>query len=897
MSFISSFTNLLRSITPTKKWHILSLDQVWKDVESSPEGLSNVEAEKRLLEVGLNELPQEEGEPVWKLFLNQFHSPLMYLMMLATIISYVIGNTSDTIFIVVVMVSNSLVGFYQEHKANKSLAALKGLVKQKTRVWRGGREQEILVSELVPGDIVVLRVGDKVPADGRIFELNGLRISEANLTGESQPVEKQLAASPEDAEIADRTCMAFMGTIVEEGSAKIVIVETGIRTEYGDIVMMLESTPEEPTPLQKTIAKLSKVVGIFISAVIFLILLEGVITGRPFNEIFAVALALFVSAIPEGLLPAITIVLTLGMRRIVKKKGLVRRLAATETLGGVTVICTDKTGTLTQGTMAVSAIVTAEGVIEIDEQTTSLSQMAEFALKTSVISSDAFVENPDAPSDKLIIRGRLTEKAFLQSGYQFDLKKDIIEKEYSTLGTLFFSSEHKYSATVRQTPSGSIELYTIGAPEKILDHVEYLQTATGKIKKGSPEYTEMIHIMDEYVKEGFRVIGCAYRELSHFEKSEEVNNEVKDLTLIGFIALNDPIRKEVPHAFEKTRKAGIKTVIVTGDNHMTAKAIAEKIGFSIVEDQILIGHQIEEMSDEQLRAAAKNTILYARVSPRHKLRIVQAFQELGEVVAMFGDGVNDAPALKAANIGVAVNAEVDAAREVADIVLLDSGFGTIVKAIEQGRIIFNNIRRVFLYLITQDFSQFFIFLLSIALGLPLPLIAAQLLFVNLVESGLPDIALTTEEEHDGIMDVPPRKPNESVVNRPTLLWMISSFLISGIIAMLLYVSTYLITGNLLLTRTMVMVLMCLESLFLAFSLRSFNKQIWRLDIFNNLWVTGSVLLSFIMVICAIYIPSLQKILTTVSLTPLHWTCILLANLCEIILIDWFKLRYLSSRKN
>lgn len=878
-----------------KQWHSLPIDNVWEALDSSPEGLSNVRAADRLKEYGLNELPQKKGESAWKLLLRQFNSPLMYLMMLATGIALFVGHKSDTIFIVVVMISNALVGFYQEYKANESLQSLKSFVKLKARVLRGGLEQEIFVSEIVPGDIVVLRSGDKVPADGRISECNGLKINESSLTGEANPVEKQLSPVAPDTETGDRTCMAFMGTLVEEGFARIVIVETGIRTQYGDIVKMLEETPEEPTPLQRTVASLSKIVGFFISLVVILILIEGYIVGRPFGEIFAVALALFVSAIPEGLLPAITIVLTIGMRRIIKHRGLVRRLASTETLGGVTVICTDKTGTLTEGKMEVQQILVAnKSEISSIESKEPLSLSARRVLSAAILSCDAYIENPNDPLDELIIRGRATERAFLKAGMLFNIRKDVLEKEFRAVDTIFFSSDRKYSATLREHSSGENVLYTIGAPEKILEKVTSLQSGDNIVGTDSLEFTELVDRMNTLVGQGYRLIACAYRTLDKAEIS--IGDNIQQLTLIGIIAINDPIRAQVPHAFRQTYRAGIRTVIVTGDHQLTTRAIAEKIGFTIESDEVLEGHQIEEMSDEELREQTKKIRLYARVSPRHKLRIVQAFQDQGEVVAMFGDGVNDAPALKAANIGVAVNTEVDAAREVADIVLLDSGFNTIVKAIEQGRVIFNNIRRVFFYLITQDFSQFFIFLISIGLGLPLPLVAAQLLFVNLVESGLPDLALTTEEDRHGIMNEEPRKPTESIVNRQAIKWMIAAFTISGGIALSFYYLVLNLTGDIEKTRTMVMTLLCMESLFLSLSLRSFKKKIFRKDIFNNRWLTGAIVISFMMILVAIYFKPLQQVLTLTPLSLYEWLVILSANMCEIILIDGFKLRFLSPKK-
>lgn len=877
------------------QWHSLGIETIWTELGSNREGLGHVVAKERLLEYGANELPPKKDDPAWKLLLSQFNSPLMYLMMLATIVSLFVGHQSDTIFIIVVMISNALVGFYQEYKANNSLKALKSFVKLKSRVIRGGQEKEIFSSEIVPGDIVVLRSGDKVPADGRIFESSGLKINEASLTGEAKPTEKQTSPVAIATEIGDRSSMAFMGTIVEEGSAKIVIVETGAHTQYGDIVRMLGETAEEPTPLQKMVVSLSKIVGIFISLVVMIVLLEGYIMGKPFEEMFAVALALFVSAIPEGLLPAITIVLTIGMRRIIKHKGLVRRLASTETLGGVTVICTDKTGTLTEGKMEVEQILTAEAIETIAlEDKDSLSRSAELALRTAILTSDAYIESPIDQVGELIIRGRPTEQAFLKAGILFDIKKDILEKECRAIDTIFFSSERKYSATLRKELSGDKILYVIGAPERIIEKSILLQKGTKKVKIDGPEFFHLIDKMNNLVSQGSRLVACAYREMS--DKDVVIGDKVDNLILIGFIAINDPIREQVPQALKQTQRAGIKTVIVTGDHQSTARAIAEKIGFIIKPEEILEGHQIEAMSDDDLRERTKSTALYARVSPRHKLRIVKAFQEQGEVVAMFGDGVNDAPALKASNIGVAVNAQIDATREVADVVLLDSGFNTIVKAIEQGRIIFNNIRRVFFYLMTQDFSQFFIFLVSIGFGLPLPLIATQLLFVNLVESGLPDLALTTEEDRYGIMNEKPRNPTESVVNRLAIKWMIVSFAISGGVAMIFYYLALQTTGDLAKTRTMVMTLLCLEALFLSLSLRSFKKRILRKDIFNNNWLTGAIIISFGMVLMAIYIEPFRNLLSLTTLSLNEWLIILFANICEIVLIDAFKLRFLSTKE-
>ncbi len=875
-------------------WHTYPLEKVFEDLKSSPDGLAGTVAIERLAEYGPNAMPQKKGDPAWKLFLSQFNSPLMYIMLVATIVSILIQHTSDAIFISVVMISNAVVGFYQEYKANKSLQSLKALIQQKARVVRGGYEQEVSVQGLVPGDVIVLRAGDKVPADGRVVTSSNFKVNEASLTGESRAVLKNDTILEDNIEIADRTNMVFMGTIVEEGTAHVMIVETGIHTEYGDIVHMLADTEEEATPLQKTVAHLSKVIGIFITLVVGIILLEGFIVGKPVEDLGATALALFVSAIPEGLLPAITIVLTLGMRRILKHRGLVRRLAATETLGGVTVICTDKTGTLTQGNMAISHIVTSSGLLEITPDIKEISPEEHEILTTGILSIDAYIENPGEAESEMIFRGRPTEQAFLKLGVHFGIIQNTLDQQYPEIDTIFFSSDRKYSGNLRAFPNNVLELSVVGAPERIFERITSLSTPKGVVPAKGKKYQNIIDTWEEFSKKGYRIIAVAYRTFEDVPVETLKGNleeHAKDLVLMGIIVLDDPVRPDVAEAFRETATAGIRTIIVTGDNKATAQAVAANIGFVIQDDQILEGRDLEEMDDVELDKRLSTVLLFARVSPRHKLRIVQLLQRQGEVVAMFGDGVNDTPALKAADIGVAVNSEIDAAREVADIVLLDGSFKTIVKAVEQGRIIFLNIRRVFLYLITQDFSQFFLFFVCVGLGLPLPLLAAQLLLVNLVESGLPDLALTTEEERDGIMQEPPRNPHESIVDKSSLALMFSVFGVSGGIVAIFYFCLYTTLNDLELTRTMIMTFLCLESLFLALSLRSFRKPIIRKDIFDNKFITGAVVISFAILLAMVYVEPFQSTLHLVPLTLGAWGLIISINIVEILIIDHFKRKY------
>ncbi len=859
----------MRDEQSSPSWHSLRVDEIIARLGSGVHGLTQLEATTRLARTGANELPPEQGDPAWVLFVRQFKTPLMYIMMGAIVVSYLLGHRSDTIFICAVALSNALVGFWQEHKANRSLRALKRLVKDEARVVRDGIERGVPAAELVPGDILVLRAGDRIPADARVLSCQDARVSEASLTGESRPVTKSTDPVSPDAELGDRTSMFFMGTVMQEGSARALVVETGIRTEYGDIVRLLKETPEEPTPLQRTVASLSKIIGLFIASVVSLIVLEGYLVGRPVDEVFAAALALFVSAIPEGLLPAITIVLALGMRRILKQHGLVRRLAATETLGGVTVICTDKTGTLTEGNMRVERVLADGDDSEVGKKQTQA------ILRIGALVNDGYIENPKARTEALVVRGNPTEQALLRAAHAAHIDRAALDEAEPQLDMLLFSSERKYAASLRRAGT-SDHLYVLGAPEKVLERLAHAPSKA------------VLTNMEALSKEGYRVVACAQRLVERTTPYHTLEDLAKELTFVGFIVLADPVRADAPRAFAQTARAGIRTVVITGDHKWTAGVVARSVGLAVTDALTLEGHEIESMSDEELRERSRSILLYARVSPRHKLRIVRALQTDGHVVAMFGDGVNDAPALKVADIGVAVGSEVDAVREVADLVLLKSGFKTMVKAVEQGRIIFDNIRRVFLYLIVQDFSQFFLFIGSLAAGLPLPLLPAQLLLVNLVESGLPDLALTTEQEKKGVMTEPPRPPRQSVLDKRSARFMVSVFAISGGIAMIFYVVVLHWSGDIELTRTMVMSLMCLESLFLALSMRSFRRRMFRLDIFSNHWLTGAIAISVVMLLAAVYAEPLQNLLATVPLGPHEWLMVVVTNLVGIILIDTVK---------
>lgn len=885
-----------------KNWHAKKLEEIFIELESHKDGLSELEAKKRLKKFGKNILPKQKPYPMIRLFLSQFNSPLMFILFLTVVISFLLKHYSDAIFISVVLFINTTVGFYQENKASNALSDLKKMVTVRARVLRDSNEKEIDSENLIVGDVIILKSGDKIPADGRIIESKDLKINEASLTGEWRAVKKLNRKELEkNTQISDQGNMVFMGTIVESGEARVLITAVGVDTEIGKIVSLLKATKERKTPLQKQITSISYFTGAFILLFIFVVITIGYLTQKSFADVFVASLALAVSAIPEGLLPAITVILVLGMRRILKQKGLVRKLSATETLGSVTVICTDKTGTLTEGNMAVSHILTSKKELLIKDNIRKIDKNNAFeshitALKIATLTNDAFVENPEAELDSWIIRGTPTEKALLMAGMQAGLNKKDLQKQFPILDKISFDSKLKYASTYHSLDKQKNILYVIGAPEILLALSKNIDDDGSTKKLSTTEIKKLTEKMEDMTQKGLRVIVCACKEYSSKTKYKKLNSLVDGLTVVGFIAIKDPLRKDAKESIALAQKAGIRTVIITGDHKLTAKTIAAEIGINTGEEDILEGKDLENITDIELKELSKKISIYARVLPEHKLRIVSAMQENGEIVAMIGDGVNDAPALKAADIGVSLGSGTDVAKEVSDLILLDGSFKTILKAIEQGRVIFQNIRKVFVYLVADDFSELFLFLATMALGLPLPLLPAQILWINLVEDGFPDIALTTEQEIEGVMEEKPRSPKEPLLNKSLRSWMIAVFFITGAAAFLTFFGLLKFTGDINKTRAIIFTLMCLDSLLFAFSVRSFKKTIFRKDIFSNKYLVVATFFAGLLLVASLYLPPLQKLLATQPLHISEWSLIISISLIEIVLIEFFKKILFTNKK-
>ncbi len=867
-----------------KVWHNLAVGTVVAALRTDRDrGLTREEIITRQKIFGLNQLPEEKFLSKKDILIEQFKSPLIYILVIAGIGTAFFNLYTDAVVILLAIFINTLVGFLQEKKATKALRELKKIVRVESRVIIGGEERKIDSKNLVPGDIIVLSAGDKVPADGRIIENYGLKVNESPLTGEWFPAEKKTDIFPQKTILADRDNMVYMGCTVESGKAKAAVTEIGENTEIGKIAHLLGETKEEKTPLQNKISRLSKKIGIIITLISLYIFLFGIFQQQDFIRMFELTVAVAVAAIPEGLPIAVTVILALGMTRILKREGLVRKLLAAETLGSTSVIATDKTLTLTKGEMEVAEIVTFKDT----EKERNL------ALKSAVLCSQGFVENPNDLYPLWEVQGEPTDRAFILAGGKVDLEKHKLEKEMPEIDEIPFDSKNKFIASLRREGNNFV-LYVSGAPEKIIS------LSTHFINEGEiyPLKEGVKQVFDKKLKssaqKGLRVVAVGYKKISDSEmkKMDNLNVEnVKDLVFIGFINLKDPVRKEAKEAMNICRKAGMFPIIVTGDHKFTAMAVAKEVGFRVKEENVLLGEELDKLSDEELDERIKSIRIYSRVEPKHKLRIVQAWQRKGEVVAMTGDGVNDAPALKKADIGVALGSGTDVAKEVSDLVLLNDNFNVIVASVEEGRAIIDNIRKVITYLLSDSFSETILVGASIVLGWPLPVIAVQILWVNLIEDGLPNIALTFEPKEKDLMDRKPEGKNIPLLNKEMkalifIIGIITDIFLLGLFVWLWKYSGYEIKH----VQSILFAALAIDSLFYVFSCKSLRKNIWNIDLFSNKILILSWIVGTLALLAALYLPFLQTLLKTVPLNLYDWELILGIGFLNIILIEitkWF----------
>jgi Ca2+-transporting ATPase len=864
-----------------ENWHALSVNQAFSLLKTKPAGLSQEEAERRFRKFGANKLPEEKRLPWSSVFLAQFKSPLVYILLIAAVICFFLREWIDMGVILAAVILNTLVGFIQENKAEQAIEVLKKAVKQKAKVLRDGREHEIEMEEVVPGDVLLLEAGDKIVADGRLFEAKNLAVVEAALTGESIPSEKTINVLSRGTTLADRENMVYQGTAVAHGKARIVVVATGENTELGKIALMVKETVDEATPLQIQLVHLGRFLTVILSFICLLILVIGFWEGHSFLEMFTTVVAVAVAAVPEGLLVAMTVILAIGMQRILKKKALVRRLIAAETLGSTTVIVSDKTGTLTLGKMQVVDIITwgkkPARVLAGSQESHVLS------LKIGLLCNNAVIENPHEALENWKILGDPTERALLLAGISAGLDKEDLEKEMPRVDEIPFEAEIKFMATLhaRGATVNRHVAYIKGAPEKLLAISAFVDVDGRKEELEAKKMKEIKTRHENLTKQGLRVLAVGYKAVN---RQHLTVDSLKDLVFVGLIALKDPLRTEARETIELCRKAGIRPVVVTGDHRLTAQTIASEIGLLAGKENVLEGEKLDKMSDEELRKEVSKIGIYSRVEPKHKLRIIDALQARGEVVAMTGDGVNDAPALKSADIGIALGGGTDVAKETADIILLDDNFKTIVAAIKEGRVIFENLRKVVLYLLADSFTEVILIGGSLAFRLPLPLLAAQILWINLLEDSLPSMALAFEPAEQGVMNLPPRKKQEPILNLEVkalifIVGITTDFILFGLFYWLLK------TTSLSVARSATFVALGIDTLYYPFCFKSLGRNLWELDLLGNRFLNLTVVFGLVMLVAALHVPFLRTILRTQPLGFREWSVVLALSALEITAIE------------
>lgn len=905
-------------------WHNLSWQEaVRKQGSDLKKGLSEKEVERRLKKEGKNELPRAKPLPKTRIFLAQFKSPLVYILLMAGIITLFLKEFTDTIVIFGAVFLNTIVGYFQENKASQALRKLKKALTYQARVIREGNKKVVDASFLVPGDIFILSPGDKIPADGRLIEVRGLKVNEMALTGEWLPVLKHSRTLGKETPLAERNNMVYRGTIVEDGKAKALVIATGAKTEIGKIAKMVRETKEEKTPLQKKLSRFAKIITLIISFMALGIFIEGMVRYNQveflerFKEMFTTAVAVAVAAIPEGLPVALTVILALGMQRILKRKGLVRKLVAAETLGSTSVICTDKTATLTEGKMKVSQVLTSGKILKKGLSKAKKEKQSKLlALKIATLANEAFIENPQEPLSSWVIRGRPTDRALLQAGVLAGLNKKEIEEKEPQIAQLSFNPENKFIAALHQAEKNFF-LYLSGAPERVLGLCSKIELQ-GDQEKLSPARKEKIEKkLKKMAAKGLRVVAVAYRQiptkeitadlsLPNPEKARAQNPELKtnnleilctDLVFVGLIALKDHLRKEVKEAIKICRQAGIRPILVTGDHQLTARAIGREIGLKIGKKNILEGKDLDKMSEEELAKKIKDIKIYARVEPRHKMKIISAWQDKKEVVAMTGDGINDAPALKKADIGVAVGSGTDVAKEVSDLILLTDSFNIIVAAVEEGRAIIDNIRKVIVYLFSDSFTEVILIGGSLLFGWPLPITAAQILWVNLIEDGPLGLSLAFEPKEKDLMKRKPEPRRTPLLTKEMkalifVIGLVTDLLLLGLFFWLLKYSGY----NNFHIRSIIFAGLTIDSIFYVFSCKNLHRNLWHINPFSNKFLSWSWLFSVITLVAAFYLPPLQVLLKTVPLNFFDWQLILGLGLLNLVLIEGTKWYFITRKQ-
>lgn len=910
-------------------WYTYRPNQVVEELNSNEEhGLSTTDAAGRLADYGTNELAGQEGRSPWRILLEQLSGVMILILFVAALISIFLGDYYDAVAILLIIVLNAALGFRQDYKAERSMAALKKLSVPIVKVKRGGRILEIPSADLVPGDIVLLETGNLVPADGRVLQSVNLRVEEAALTGESVAIEKESELVYESKRaIGDRRNMVYMGTIVTYGRGEIIITETGMQTELGHIARMLQSVEEEATPLQQRLDQVGKVLAVVAIAIVTVIFVLGILRGENLEEMFLTAVSLAVAAVPEAMPAVATIALALGAQRMLARKALIRKLPAVETLGSVSVICSDKTGTLTKNQMSVT-------VLDIAKHRLDLVQKEEGAWE--IVSVDGEISAPGAlPTiDILLIGGTLcndaiiqvesdngksyqtvgdpTEAALVLAAAHMGILKYELESAFPRIGEVPFDSSRKRMTTLHRTPRSADDLppslqpiwerrlqddpapflaCTKGALDGLLN-ISSQVLVEGNLEELDDSWRERVMTAhDRMAQNGMRILGVGVRVWDTVPEEITKESLESDLILVGLVGMIDPPRPEVKSAVESCHAAGIRTVMITGDHPLTARHIAEQLEISS-DGRYLIGNDLDQMAPEELKEAALNVNVFARVSPEHKIRLVTILQEQGLIAAMTGDGVNDAPALKKSDIGVAMGITgTDVSKEASDMVLQDDNFATIVSAVEEGRVIYDNIRKFIRYLLSCNSAEIAVMLIGPLLGMPLPLLPLQILWMNLVTDGLPALALGMEAAEPDVMQRPPNPSSATIFDRLMVRGILWMGVLMAIIS--LGIGYFYWSSGSEVWQTMTFTTLTLAQMAAALAARSDHASLFQIGVFSNVQMVRAIATTFVLQLVVIYLPFFQGVLKTESLSVRDLIIAITASLVVLVaaeVVKWFERR-------
>ncbi len=854
-------------------------------------GLNDEEVIKRRQTYGRNELEKKKGDSLLVKFINQFKNFMVIILLVAALISGFVGELKDSIIIMIIVILNAVLGLIQENKAEKSLEALKNMTTPLAKVIRDGKLIQIKSTDLVPGDIVTIESGDYVPADGRILDSSSLHVEESALTGESLPVAKNTNIPEGDnIPLGDRKNMVYSTSMVTHGRGKILVTNTGMDTEIGKIAKMLDSEEKLKTPLQMKLDELSKYIGILALSVCVVIFLIGFFQGIPTLDMFMLTVSLAVAAIPEGLPAIVTIVLSLGVQRMIKKNAIIRRLPAVETLGTASVICSDKTGTLTQNKMTVTKVYGYENLIDAKDIDKIDDKAINLVIDIGLLCNDSTISSDDGKKKAI---GDPTEIALVILAQQKGLLKKEQEQKMPRVNEIPFDSDRKLMTTIHNSDN-QLKVFTKGACDVLLERCSKI-LINNEIKELTEEIKEEIRTANiSMANKALRVLAFAYKDIKEIPKDITSDNVENDLVFAGLVGMIDPPREEVKHAVEKCKMAGIRPIMITGDYKITAVTIGKELGILDEGSTAIEGKELDEISDEELMKNIEKYSIYARVSPKHKVRIVKAWQSRGKIVAMTGDGVNDAPSLKRANIGCAMGITgTDVSKEASDMILTDDNFSTIVEAVEEGRNIYDNIKKSIHYLLSCNIGEVGVLFIALLFGLPRPLIPIHILWINLVTDSFPALSLGVNPPEKDIMNRKPRHPEESIFAQGLGVSIGVKGVIIGLVALLAFYTGW--RYSLEVGRTMTFLTLSLSQFGNSLSVRSLDKSLFKIGIFSNKHLLGAIAISSVLMLSVVFIPFLRDIFELTNLNLNQWIIVLLYSLIPLTLGEIFK--FLKFRKS